>query len=313
MSPRLQRIALTGTSVVALSLAGVLAWRQGASLEETIAAARQLPIALLVLVFVLSLINYGLRFLRWELLIGPIDGLGRKRHLTIYLAGFSLTLTPAKAGEALRTVYLLPHRVSAGHSLACLAVERVLDVLAVAAIAGLVVIFWPLGWLIVLPSMVAVCVFAWLLRRNHSAEALPAWLPRRLAAALAPLQTAFRPFSLGTFLRAIPLSFFGWGLEALGLALLVHHFQPEASLLLAAGIFAAASLGGALTFLPGGLGGTELLMVALLTAIGLTGAEAALVTAVCRLATLWFGLALGLFAVPMLGARAVEHPRSGAG
>lgn len=311
MSPRLQRIALTVVSFVVLLLAGGLAWRQGASLDETLAAAGQMPTALLFVVFALSLINYGLRFLRWELLIGPIDGLWRRRHLTIYLAGFSLALTPAKAGEALRTVYLLPHGVSASHSLACLAVERVLDVMAVAAIAGLIVIFWPLGWLVVLPSMVAVGVFAWLLRRNQSVDALPTWFPRRLQAALAPLQTAFKPFSLGTFMRAIPLSFCGWGLEALGLALLVHHFQPDASLLLAAGIFAVASLGGAMTFLPGGLGGTELMMVVLLTAIGLTGAEAALVTAVCRLATLWFGLALGLIAVPMLGARAVEHLGSG--
>jgi uncharacterized protein (TIRG00374 family) len=308
MSPRLQRIALTGASVVALLLAGVLAWRQGASLEETLAAAEQLPVGLLVLVFALSAVNYVLRFLRWELLIGPITGLQRRRHVAIYLAGFSLTLTPAKAGEALRTVYLLPHGVSAGHSLACLAVERVLDVLAVAAISGLVVILWPFGWAIVLPSMVGVVVFAWLLRHNQSGTALPRWLPHRMVAAAQPLQAAFRPFGLGTFIRAVPLSLLGWGLEALGLALLVHHFAPEASMWVAAGVFGAAVLGGALTFLPGGLGGTELLMVALLTAIGLSGAEAALVTAVCRLATLWFGFALGLAAVPLLGAGTAGLP-----
>lgn len=303
MPPRLQRLVLTATSLAALVLAGALAWRQGASLEETLAAAAQLPVGLLLLVFVLSLVNYGLRFLRWELLIGSIAGLRRPRHLAIYLAGFSLTLTPAKAGEALRTVYLLPHGVAAGHSLACLAVERVLDVLAVAAIAGFVVILWPLGWAIVLPSMIAVTAFVWLLRHNQSASPLPAWLPRRLSTAIAPMQNAFRPFGLGTFVRAVPLSFLGWGLEALGLALLVQHFAPGTSMLVAAGIFSAAVLGGALTFLPGGLGGTELLMVALLTAIGLTGAEAALVTAVCRLATLWFGFALGLAAVLLISAR----------
>lgn len=307
MKQRFQQVLLTGTSIAALALAAVLAWQQGASLEETLAAAAQLPAGLLVLVFVLSLVNYALRFLRWELLIGPIAGLRRPRHLAIYLAGFSLTLTPAKAGEALRTVYLLPHGVAAGHSLACLAVERVLDVMAVAVIAGFVVILWPFGWAIVLPSMAAVVSFAWLLRHNQSATALPGWLPRRLEAAALRLQAAFRPFGLGTFIRAVPLSFLGWGLEALGLALLVHHFAPEASMLVAAGVFGAAVLGGALTFLPGGIGGTELLMVALLTAIGLSGAEAALVTAVCRLATLWFGFALGLAAVPLLGARSAQR------
>ena len=57
----------------------------------------------------LSLLNYALRFLRWHgylRALGARVGLGR--DLLIYVAGFAFTVTPGKAGEAVRSVYLLP-------------------------------------------------------------------------------------------------------------------------------------------------------------------------------------------------------------
>ena len=55
----------------------------------------------------------------------------------IYIGGFSLTLAPAKAGEAIRSFYLKSHGVSYGDSLAAFLMERIMDVLAVLLIAGL--------------------------------------------------------------------------------------------------------------------------------------------------------------------------------
>jgi uncharacterized membrane protein YbhN (UPF0104 family) len=301
-----RRAAVVLVSLVALGLAVFLAWRQGASIDETVAAAAQWPAWLLLLVFLLSLINYFLRFVRWEALIGGVgQNVPRRCHLAIYVAGFSLTLTPAKAGEALRTLYLRPLGVPASHSLACLVVERVLDVMAVAAIASMVINVWPLGWVIVLPSLAATVMLAWLLvwLAGATSSALqPGWIPPRVAALFAPVRSAFSAFGPRTIARAIPLSIVGWGLEAIGLVLLVKYLAPEVSAIVVAGVFGAAVLGGALTFLPGGLGGTELLMIVLLSAVGLSASEAAAATAMCRLATLWFGFFLGLAVLPLLGA-----------
>jgi len=55
----------------------------------------------------LSLLNYALRFLRWHgylLALGARVGIGR--DLLIYVAGFAFTVTPGKAGEAVRSLYL---------------------------------------------------------------------------------------------------------------------------------------------------------------------------------------------------------------
>lgn len=76
------------------------------------------------------------------------------------------------------------------------------------------------------------------------------------------------------------------------------------------GIYAIAVLAGALSFLPGGLGGTEAVMGVLLVAFGADGATAVAITLLCRLATLWFAVALGGLAVAVLGMR---EPLSGGG
>jgi uncharacterized protein (TIRG00374 family) len=66
---------------------------------------------------------------------------------------------------------------------------------------------------------------------------------------------------------------------------------------LAAGLYALAMIGGALSALPAGLGGTEALLVALLVGQGAAVGTAVAVTVLVRLLTLWLAVALGLLAL----------------
>ncbi|AWA41233.1 hypothetical protein DBV33_22455 [Pseudomonas fluorescens] len=84
----------------------------------------------------LVLLGYGLRFLRWQVYLNAL------RHpmpwwpsLKIYLAGFALTTTPGKAGEALRGVLLKRWDVPYVHSFAALFSERLSDLLGIVALA----------------------------------------------------------------------------------------------------------------------------------------------------------------------------------
>ena len=65
-------------------------------------------------------------------------------------------------------------------------------------------------------------------------------------------------------------------------------------------IYAAATLVGAMSTLPGGLVGAEGSMVALLQQAGITRALASTGTLLVRLVTLWFAVALGLAALVSL-------------
>jgi uncharacterized protein (TIRG00374 family) len=100
------------------------------------------------------------------------------------------------------------------------------------------------------------------------------------------------------------LGLLAWGLEAVGLYVLslmvptVHLGLP-----VAVGIYAVAVLAGAAAMLPGGLGGTEAVMTALLVSQGYPLAAAVLLTVACRLVTLWFAVGLGWAAILALRMR----------
>ena len=58
-------------------------------------------------------------------------------------------------------------------------------------------------------------------------------------------------------------------------------------------IYSASVLVGALSFVPGGLGGTEAAMEVMLTASGVDMPVAVAAVLLCRLATLWFAVIIG--------------------
>ncbi|WP_293396545.1 lysylphosphatidylglycerol synthase domain-containing protein, partial [Nevskia sp.] len=138
-------IAIAGLGVAAYLAAALIADTQ------TLASAlRGLGFSGLGLVLGASLLNYALRFQRWSrylVLLG--HRLPPGPHRLIYIAGFAFTVSPGKAGEAVRSLYLHDrHQVPYADSMATLFVERLLDVLAIAVLASLIVLqdlrWWPL-------------------------------------------------------------------------------------------------------------------------------------------------------------------------
>jgi uncharacterized protein (TIRG00374 family) len=59
-------------------------------------------------------------------------------------------------------------------------------------------------------------------------------------------------------------------------------------------VYAAGTLAGSLSFLPGGLGGTEAVLIWLLHSVAMPRAAAATAALVVRLFTLWLAVAVGL-------------------
>ena len=129
------------------------------------AAVSALPGLLWAQVVVLSLVSYLLRFSRWHHFI---VALGHKvpilRNLEIYLAAFALTLTPGKAGETIRSVYLHPYGVSYPHSIGAFVSERLLDLVAVGALASLAVSMFPEQRLWMFAAIACIVIVTLLLR-----------------------------------------------------------------------------------------------------------------------------------------------------
>ena len=262
----------------------------------------------LVAIFLLSLVNYLLRFWRWQCYIAALGHkLPWRRHFLYYLAGFTLTVTPAKAGEAVRSVYLHPYGVPYIQSLAALFVERLLDVLAMSLLALLILLLRPDYLGLVMIAWALVLGLAWLVTRPWLPAKLQRWGRQhrhfshqfdRVARLLKAATVLLRP---RLFLFGLLLGILAWGLEGTALYLIAREAGVPLSLTVGVGIYAIAILAGALSFLPGGLGSTEAIMGMLLIALGTDSAVAVALTLLCRIATLWFAVALGGLAVAVLG------------
>ena len=77
------------------------------------------------LVLGLSVLNYLVRFQRWQMFLSRLGHrLPGMQHLLYYLSGFAFTVSPAKMGEALRSVYLRSYGVTYSESVAALFLGR---------------------------------------------------------------------------------------------------------------------------------------------------------------------------------------------
>lgn len=260
----------------------------------------------------LSLANYALRFLRWRYYIAALGhAVPWRRHVAYYLAGFAFTVTPGKAGEAVRSLYLKPHGLGYADSLAAFFVERLLDVLAIAALAVGGAWLFPNYRAFVALSSLAIMALTWFSVRPALPGQLQAWSERvdtpgklaRLLRSLARLlQASARLLTPGRLYAGLALGVVAWAAEGFALYLILRAMEAPLPVIVAVSIYAVSVLAGALSFLPGGLGGTEAVMGLLLALAGVDSNTAIAATLLCRFTTLWFAVLVGLLA--MLGLEA---------
>ncbi len=279
-----------------------------ASPRDLMVSLRQLDPRLLPWVLGLSLVNYGLRFFRWEVYLRRLGvKLARTKSLGVFLVGFLLSVTPGKAGE-LGKAWLV-RELGGGPALRVVPgvlAERVTDLLGVLVIIAVGALSLPGGpWIAaLLLAAVAGVVLALTWRPLADlgfriAARLPFVGPR--TPALIELFDRLRGLlSPGLLLGALLLSVVAWGAEGVGFWLVVREYAPDAGLLVSLFNYTGATVVGSLSMLPGGLGAAEGSMSALLHAQGLKTADANLVTLVVRGATLWFAVLLGFIALPFV-------------
>ena len=90
-----------------------------------------------------------------------------------------------------------------------------------------------------------------------------------------------------------------WCAEGVGFYYVLKFMGADIGMLTAIYIYTFGLLVGAITFLPGGLGGAEVTMIQLLILQHIPPGDAVAATLVIRLATLWFSVVLGIALIPM--------------
>ncbi len=268
-----------------------------------------LPLALLVTLF-----NYLIRFVRWHyyLRILGLKSVLARPSLLIFLSGFSLTMVPGKLGELLKSAMLKSrYGTPISYSASIIAAERLLDTMAMTLLAGVGLVVSPFGVSAFAFLIVGLLVLVILIQSRPLAEhslhllARVPWVGKFAPLARNLYSSAFLMLRWRPILIALVLSVFAWFGECLAFFFILVGFgaAPDLILLLKSTfIYAAASLFGAVTLLPGGIGATEGGMASLLqlmTHVGATISAAA--TLLVRVCTLWFAIILGGIALLIFG------------
>jgi uncharacterized protein (TIRG00374 family) len=286
---------------VALAALGYLGLSLWAGWRDVVAAVVQVGPLVLFALLLLSLSNYLLRFLRWSRYLDLLDTpVAWRINLAVYFSGFALTTSPGKLGEMLRSVLLKPHGVPAAASLAAFFAERASDLLAILILAAIGLWAYAPARPVVGLALAAVAAALLLVQWTALIARIDRWaLARpqkwaRLVVRLCEIVLHFRRcFSLPAMSMGLALGVLAWFAEGFGFWWLLAALGHPLPLPTAVFIYAFAMLVGGLSFLPGGLGSSEAVMIGLLALHGFPEAAAVTATLICRLATLWFAVGLG--------------------
>ncbi len=253
--------------------------------------------------------NYALRFLKWQyyLLRLRVEGVPWVESLVIFLSGFAMSITPAKAGEVFKSALLASARgVSIVRTAPVVVADRLTDLIALIliAVAGS---FWfeggrvpaLMGSLLVGALLVFISVPALGEAVIKIAERLP--VGRKLAPRAREAYAALRILA-GPQALVLPtiLSLVAWGCECLGLWVILRGLGHPVTVALSFFVYAVSTVAGAVAMLPGGVGATEATMETLLLELSrptMPRESAAAGVLLVRFATLWFAVGVGAVAL----------------
>jgi uncharacterized protein (TIRG00374 family) len=295
---------MTGKKLLLVMLLTVLVFLGLASYgdwQEVTTQLAQFPITHLMIALALAVINYLLRFIRWAYYL-RILGISVPFHtsLLVFLSGLGMSITPGKVGEFLKS-HLLRDRagVAVSSSAPAIAMERVTDVISVVLLGLTGLALLPPVVSLALLVVFGLCGGVMLFITSRRSDGLLEWpVLRRWKEPLSTSREGLRALTAPrAMLVAVALGGLAWLSEGVALWVILQGLEADAALLEALPIYAAATLIGAISTLPGGLVGTEGTMLALLQRIGVGPSPAAAGTLLVRLVTLWFAVAIGVVAL----------------
>ncbi len=256
----------------------------------------------------LSLVNYLFRAMRWHIFarkLGlPTTLVQDTRH---FLGGFAMSVTPGRVGELIRMRWIRRETGWAVEKTAPLVLmDRAADLAAMALILALGLSLGKGGIAYAAPVAILALVAAFVATRPRLLAG-SATLAYRITGLFPRLMARIRRASrsLATFatLRvtaaALVLGLIGWMAEGYAFHLLLVWLGADIGFWMAIAVFTFATLAGGLTGAPGGVGGAEAAMVALLSLDGIPLDVSIPATAIIRVTTLWFAIGIGLIVFPM--------------
>lgn len=295
-----------------LGLGVLLALSLFSDVQAVVASLGSFQWAFAPLILLFTVLNYLLRWAKWEYYLRYLQmgqGVSYADSGLIFTAGLVMSVTPGKVGEVFKSFLLRRiNNTPVSASAPIVLVERLTDGLAMLLLMALGLTLYPPARVFFVLLLALTVVGIAIVQYRPLCDRILAWIATvppfgdRIAPKLITLHTSILSLlDWRILLVSTLLSFVSWGFECIAFYYVLVGLGVEGSgllLLQATFIFAASTLFGLVTFLPGGLGTSEASSVALLIAlVGVGSGLATAATIIIRFGTLWFGVILGFGAL----------------
>ena len=274
---------------LAIGFVSYVAWKHSDDIEKAISSLSSLTIGLVLMCLVLAGASYLCRSFRWLKYMRLVEKKGSiGHHFTIYLSGFAFTASPAKIGELMRATYLNDLGIRFHYVCLSFVSERLLDVTIVFFLGSYFLFSYFDSAFIILASILffVPLLVSPILRILCSTSFTYRW--KHLIGEMATLWQA------PLVLKCYALTLLAWVSQGLILFFLLKGFKTDISPVMAISIYCLSLLIGAASFIPSGIGVTEIGMIWLLNQIGVDNNIAIISSLTVRLLTLWPAMIIGL-------------------
>lgn len=276
-----------------------------ADYNKVLSAFSQFDWYILPILLVLSFGNYITRFIKWDYYLSIIKVKIKKYDsFSIFMSGLIMSITPGKVGELLKA-YLVKEvtKDPVSKTAPVIFAERITDFLSLLLITIIGAYAFDYGIKISIGVTIFFVVLIIIISNKKISLSILNSLERIavLKKYIASIHKAYE--SSYRLLRPIPLitmtfiSLISWGFECFGYHLILLNFDIDYGFFWTSFSYAFATIIGAISMLPGGLGVTEGSLTFLLIKKGVANNIAVTTTFIVRVVTLWFAVFVGVIGV----------------
>ena len=257
---------------------------------------------LLPIILLLAPLNYIFRYLKWHYYLRLIGvNVDFKENIIIFFSGFSMTITPGKLGELLKT-YMLKQKYNIPISVTAPLVfgERLTDAISMLILSCIGFTVFNYGLNVIIIFMIIIIIGIMVVQNKELCLSLIALL-RKI-----PLMknksellynfynSTYVLFKWNNLIIAVLIGVISWGFEGYvvyyTLMAMGYHISALASIF----VVSFSSIIGAVSMLPGGLLATEGSLIGILIIMNIPKTAAVGATIVTRFSTLWLGVIIGI-------------------
>ncbi|MGB9561508.1 MAG: lysylphosphatidylglycerol synthase transmembrane domain-containing protein [bacterium] len=271
---------------------------------DVVRSFREFSIVFLFFILLLSLLNYNLRFIKWDFLLRQSSiYINRWTNYSIFMAGFAGTVSPGKSGELIKPLFLSDILgIPLEKTIPVFFFERLTDLIALIFLSFLGIFVGRKDFLpiVVLGGFLIIILFFftnpnfWKLMFGIIGKRPQKGVFKLIYDISVNIQDYW---NLRLVLVTLFLSIISWSFEGIGYYIVFKGFNNLTATIpffKSIFIYSVSSIFGAVSFIPGGLGIMDGSLTAFAASSGICGPIAVSSTIIIRAATLWFAFIIGL-------------------